>query len=81
MITLRQLPYIDILSLNDMMYFDTKVNIIEHCKLARIEIPKSWRKAQICLLYTSQYGDDCIKIKIDAFNHMIGSKAVDCCER
>ena len=31
MITLRQLPYIDILSLNDMMSFDTKVNIIEHC--------------------------------------------------
>lgn len=47
MITLRQLPYIDILSLNDMMSFDTKVNIIEHCKLARIDIPKSWRKAQI----------------------------------
>ena len=47
MITLRQLPYIDILSLNDMMSFDTKVNIVEHCKLARIDIPKSWRKAQI----------------------------------
>ena len=29
------------------MSFDTKVNIIEHCKLARIDIPKSWRKAQI----------------------------------
>ena len=29
----------------------------------------------------NQYGDDCIKIKVDAFNHMIGSKAVDCCER
>ena len=29
----------------------------------------------------AQYGDDCIKIKVDAFNHMIGSKAVDCCER
>ena len=24
----------------------------------------------------NQYGDDCIKIKVDAFNHMIGSKAV-----
>ena len=47
MIILRQLPYIDMLSLNDMMSFDTKVNIIEHCKLARIDIPKSWRKAQI----------------------------------
>ena len=29
----------------------------------------------------NQYGDDCIKIKVDAFNHMMGSKAVDCCER
>ena len=47
MIILRQLPFIDTLSLTDMMSFDTKANIIEHCKLARIDIPKSWRKAQI----------------------------------
>lgn len=47
MIILRQLPFIDTLSLIDMMSFDTKANIIEHCKLARIDIPKSWRKAQI----------------------------------
>ena len=47
MIILRQLPFIDTLSLIDMMSFDTKANIIEHCKLVRIDIPKSWRKAQI----------------------------------
>lgn len=47
MIILRQLPFIDTLSLTDMMSFDTKANIIEHCKLVRIDIPKSWRKAQI----------------------------------
>ena len=47
MIILRQLPFIDTLSLTDMMSFDTKANIIEHCKLARMDIPKSWRKAQI----------------------------------
>jgi hypothetical protein len=28
-----------------------------------------------------QYGDDCIKIKVDALYHMIGSKAVDGRER
>ena len=47
MITLRQLPYIDIMSLEAMMSFDTKVNILDHCKLAHIDIPKSWRKAHI----------------------------------
>ncbi len=47
MITLRQLPYFDIMSLEDMMSFDTKVNILDHCKLAHIDIPKSWRKAHI----------------------------------
>ena len=47
MIILRQLPFIDTLPLTDMMSFDTKANIIEHCKLARMDIPKSWRKAQI----------------------------------
>jgi hypothetical protein len=29
----------------------------------------------------SQYGDDCIKIEVDALYHMIGSKAVDGRER
>lgn len=47
MITLRQKLYLDILTLDDMMSFDTKVNIIEHCRLAHIDIPKSWRKARI----------------------------------
>ena len=28
-----------------------------------------------------QYGDDCIKIEVDALYHMIGSKAVDGRER
>lgn len=47
MITLRQKHYLDIMSLEDMMTFDTKVNILEHCRLAHIDIPKSWRKAHI----------------------------------
>ena len=47
MITLRQLPYFDIMSLDDMMSFDTKVNILDHCRLAHVDIPKSWRKAHI----------------------------------
>lgn len=47
MITLRQKLYLDILSLKDMMTFDTKVNIIEHCRLAHIDIPKSRTKARI----------------------------------
>lgn len=47
MITLRQKLYLDILSLDDMMSFDTKANILEHCRLAHIDIPKSWRKARI----------------------------------
>lgn len=47
MITLRKKPYVDTLSLTDMMTFDTKANIIEHCKIANIDIPQRWRKAEI----------------------------------
>lgn len=35
------------MSLEDMMTFDTKANILDHCRLAHIDIPKSWRKAHI----------------------------------
>lgn len=51
MITLRQLPYIDILSLNDMMSFDTKVNIIEHCKLARIDYRRVGARHRLQMLW------------------------------
>lgn len=47
MITLRKKPYVDTLSLTDMMTYDTKANIIEHCKIANIDIPQRWRKAEI----------------------------------
>lgn len=78
MIILRQLPYIDILSLNDMMSFDTKVNIIEHCKLARIDIPKSWRKAQIADALADIFTKDPLWTLGFGFQHTFGSTRRRC---
>ena len=47
MIILRRKPFIDDLSLCDTIAIDTKANMLEHCRLINLDIPKSWRKAEI----------------------------------
>lgn len=47
MITLRRKPFIDTLSLCDTIGIDTKANMLEHCRLINLHIPKSWCKAEI----------------------------------
>ena len=47
MIILRRKPFIDDLSLCDTIAIDTKANMLEHCRLINLDIPKSWCKAEI----------------------------------
>lgn len=47
MITLRQVPFEDGLDLEWMMSYDTKKNILDHCRLASIQISSSYRKGLI----------------------------------
>lgn len=47
MITLRQIPFEDGLDLEWMMFYVTKKNILEHCRLASIQISSSHRKGLI----------------------------------
>ena len=47
MITLRRKPFNDDLSLHETIAFDTKANMLEHCRLINLDIPKSWRKAEM----------------------------------
>ena len=47
MITLHKLPFEDNLDLEWMMSFDTKKNILEHCRLINVSINRDLRKAEI----------------------------------
>ena len=67
---------------------DSKGDMVYHIPYKRVLVCFRLYLSTINILFLqtnhalfNQYGDDCIKIKVDAFNHMIGSKAVDCCER
>ena len=47
MITLHKLPFEDNLDLEWMMSFDTKKNILEHCRLVDVAVNRNLRKAEI----------------------------------